>query len=328
MRVFVLVNRVSELEASQSTALLIEGLAAKGHSTWVGGVGDLGLTQMSNVAVRAYAVPEEVTPPTWRWLRKLRQSKPVRMSMESGDVLLLRLNPARDRHRAWAYDTALALASVAADRGVVVLNDPAGLRGAAHKLYLHRLPSQHIPKTMVARDVETVRAFVREMGRCVLKPVNGTRGRDVFSLAGLDAPNFNQIVDVLARDGYPLIQEYVAGAEKGDIRVLVVDGKLLELDGEAAAVARVPPRGDFRSNVHIGGKAQAVAISPEIRAAVADIGPQLLADGLFLVGLDFIGAKVVEVNAHSPGGLGDAEKFYDRAFTDAIVDAIASRATR
>ena len=239
--------------------------------------------------------------------------------------MLLRLNPARDRHRAWAHDTALALAAIAEDRGVTVLNSPAGLRGAAHKLYLHRLPAAYIPRTMVARDPETVGAFVEEVGSCVLKPVNGTRGRDVFFIRDRSADNFNQVVDVLARDGYPLIQEYVKGAEAGDIRVLVLDGQLLELDGKAACVARVPPKGDFRSNVHVGGTAGPVELSPAVRQAVAEIGPRLAADGLFFVGLDFIGDKVVEVNAHSPGGLTDAERFYGQPFCEAVVDAMQDK---
>ena len=326
MRVFVLVNRVGELEASQSTAMLVQRLVQRGSPTWIAGVGDLGLTPDEQVAVRASAVPDDACPPTWKWLRRMRLRRPVRECLREGDVLLLRLNPARDQPRAWAHETALALARIAEDRGVTVLNSPTGLLHAGHKLYLHRLPAEHIPRTVVARDVETVRRFVAEIGPCVLKPVNGTRGRDVFRVGDDQSGNFNQIVDVLAREGYPLIQEYVPGAEKGDVRVLVLEGQLLTLDGRDACVARVPAAGDFRSNVHAGGKAVPVEITPEVRAAVQAIGPRLVADGLFFVGLDFIGDKVIEVNAHSPGGLTDAEAFYERAFCDVVVDAIERRA--
>lgn len=325
LRAFVLVNRVGEIDATQTTAMLIERLAARGHEVWVAGVGDLGLTPGEQVMVRAHATPEDAGPPTWKWLRRLRGRKPTRVALVAGDLLLLRLNPARDQHRAWAHETALALARIAADRGVVVLNEPSGLLGAAHKLYLHRLPAQYIPRTLVARDAESVRAFIDEVGACVLKPITGTRGRDVFRLRSAETSNFRQIIDVLARDGYPLVQEYVQGAERGDVRVLVLNGKLLTVDGAEAAVARVPPPGDFRSNVHIGGTPEPVQIDDSVRAAIDAIGPVLVKDGLFFAGLDFVGDKVLEVNAHSPGGMTDAERFYNVPFCDAVVDAMQER---
>ena len=56
---------------------------------------------------------------------------------------------------------------------------------------------------------------------------------------------------------------------------------------------------------------------------VADaVRPKLIADGMFLVGLDIVGDKLVEVNVFSPGGLGSCEGLYKARFTDAVIEAL------
>ncbi len=266
----------------------------------------------------------EDSPP--RWLHRLRRLKRGNWAVEPGDVVLVRLNPARDPHRAWAHETALALLRDAERRGIVVLNSPAALTHAGHKLYLHTLPARWMPKTLVTRDPDRIRAFLEEHDRCVVKPVTGTRGRDVFRLKRSDLANLNQIVDVLVRDGYAMVQQWAEGAEAGDVRLIVLEGRLLEVDGRCAAVRRVPGPGDFRSNVHAGGKAVSTEPTEAMRELVADVGPSLAADGVFLAGLDVIGSLVVEVNAWAPGGLFDAELMQERDFVGAVVNALVARA--
>ena len=52
------------------------------------------------------------------------------------------------------------------------------------------------------------------------------------------------------------------------------------------------------------------------------VRPKLLADGMFLVGLDIVGDKLMEVNVFSPGGLGSCETCTRRSFTDAVIEAL------
>ena len=118
-----------------------------------------------------------------------------------------------------------------------------------------------------------------------------------------------------------MAQGFVPEAVDGDVRVLLVNGAPLMVDGAFAAVRRRPPKGDFRSNVFRGGAAERVTEIPGVEAIAAAVAPQLAADGLFFVGLDLIGSKVVEVNVFSPGGLGDAERFSGVDFTTPLLDA-------
>ena len=170
-------------------------------------------------------------------------------------------------------------------------------------------------------------AFIDEVGgKCVVKPLKGTHGRDVFMLRGSDADNLNQILDIMTRSGHVIAQEFIPEAVEGDVRLILLDGDLLEIDGHVAAVARVPGSGDFRSNIHAGGRARAVEPTPLMREAAVVVGERLRQDGIFLAGADFIGGKLVEVNTFSPGGLLDSERFYGVEFTAHIIERALEKA--
>lgn len=102
--------------------------------------------------------------------------------------------------------------------------------------------------------------------------------------------------------------------------MVLLDGQPLQLDGHIAAVKRVPDVKDFRSNIAVGGNAEAVAVTDTMCAIADAIGPRLAAEGLWLLGLDIIGSKVVAVNVFSTGGQNHAELFYGVPFFESIID--------
>lgn len=71
-----------------------------------------------------------------------------------------------------------------------------------------------------------------------------------------------------------------------------------------------------RSNVRVGGQAEAVKVTDGMLALVEAARPELISDGMFLVGLDIVGDRLVEVNVFSPGGLGTAGRLYGASFVD------------
>jgi len=320
MRLAVLVNRTKELHPEQTTALLVARAVDLGHDTWLVEVGDLG--RAPDGAVLASARRATVGGPAERTLAGIGPAEPVRL--DDFDTVLVRTNPARDPRRAWAHQAALALLRALKARGVRVVNDPEGLVWATSKLHLSTFPESIRPRTLVSRDPDALRTFVAEApGDVVLKPVSGTRGRDVFRVAHDRRENLAQIVDVLVRDGLAMAQDYVAEARDGDVRLIVLDGELLRVGDRHAAVRRVPSTSDFRSNVAVGGHPAPVEhLTPGMRRAVELAGPRLVADGLRLAGLDLVGDRVVEVNVFSPGGLFDAERFLGVDFLGAILAAL------
>ena len=120
--------------------------------------------------------------------------------------------------RPWAATIAAEFGRLAMRRGVVVLNDPNGLAKANSKMYFQLFPDEVRPKTIITRDRDDIKAFVKEQGRCVIKPLQGSGGASVFMVRPEDLPNLNQMIDAVSRDGYVIGQEYLSAAEQGDMR--------------------------------------------------------------------------------------------------------------
>ena len=102
----------------------------------------------------------------------------------------------------------------------------------------------------------------------------------------------------------------------------MMNGEPLRTKGKYAAFRRVRSGGDMRSNVHAGGSIAAAEITSEALELVEMVRPKLVQDGMFLVGLDIVGDKLMEINVFSPGGLGSAQKFENVNFADAVIRAL------
>lgn len=326
MRLLMLVNSCLEIGAKQTTLRLVDVALRRGHSVLLAGVVDLSAGPDGGVLANARDLTGCHYQSDQELARAIATCEPQRLRLDGVDGMLIRTNPGRDKDHIAFHDAALALAARAQQQGVRVWNDPVGLQRASTKLYLLDLPSHVRPKTLVSADADELTAFFRELdGPGVLKPVRGSRGSDVFMIQSADDPNLRQIEDVIIRGGFAMAQAFVPEATEGDTRVLVLEGKLLEVEGRPGAFRRVPSGSDFRSNIDVGGKTVQAAIAPAVRAAVKDVGPTLSRDGLFFVGLDFIGDKIVEVNAFSPGGLRAARKFERVDFTSHVFERFEAR---
>ena len=124
-----------------------------------------------------------------------------------------------------------------------------------------------------------------------------------------DGSNLNQMVDAVSRDGYVIAQEYLPAAEEGDMRLFLMNGQPLRYRGKYAAFRRVRSGDDMRSNIHAGGKLREATVT-DLQLRIAEIvRPKVVQDGMFLVGLDIVGDKLMEINVFSPGGLGSAQRF-------------------
>jgi glutathione synthase len=210
-------------------------------------------------------------------------------------------------------------------RGVTVVNDPMSLIRATSKLYLEEFPERIRPRSLVTRDSDAIKQFAAKVGRCVVKPLYGAKGRNVFLVQNEDEPNLAQIIEAVLQDGYAIVQEFVDGGEDGDARIFLLEGKLLECDGRAAAFRRVPTGNDPRANISKGGRSVPLEIGDAERRVIDAMGEKLVADGMFFVGVDVIGDKVVEINAESPGGLQSIERLYDIDICPTIIEALERR---
>lgn len=324
MRLGFFVNDADGEKPQYTTTRLAVAAAARGHEVFYIGAGDFACDPDDAVRAHACRAPAGETD------RKafLADRRPERITVEDLDVLWLRNDPADEvPDRLWAQTAGVLFGALAARRGVAVVNDPAGLSLALSKLYLHHFPAEVHPRSLITRDPEDVRAFVAEHdGRAVIKPLQGSGGHGVFLVQPEDEVNLAQMVESITRDGYLIAQEYLPPACDGDVRLFLLNGEPLQVDGAYAAFRRVPADGEARSNMRVGGTMAPAEIDETILRLAGLVGPRLAEDGMFFVGLDIVGDRLLEINVFSPGGLGSVHKTTGVDFTDPILDALESRA--
>src|SRR5690606_16091279 len=207
----------------------------------------------------------------------------------------------------------------------LVLNDPYGLSEAfIDKLYFEELPKCIKPGSIITRyKSEILRFWDKHDKKMVLKPLQGSGGKDVY-LIDKKEKNINQIIDTILAQGYVIAQEYLPEVDQGgDIRVLLMNGRVLEENGEKALIGRGNKnKEEFRSNFKVGAIASNSQLTPAIEKIVNLTSPKLIRDGLFLVGLDVIKDKLIEINVLSPGGLDRFKDIGMPDFSETVIKAI------
>ena len=326
MKIGFIVNDIKTEQSGYTTTRLGISAINRGHEVWVMGLGDLAYDPDEIIRARAQTVPKRNYKSNETYLEMLQGKKAIkeRITVDDLDVLLLRSDPANESgKRSWAASAGINFGRIAMRHGVIVLNDPNGLSKAANKTYFQLFPEEVRPSTLITRDAQEIKEFAKDHGgNVVLKPLQGSGGSGVFLVRPQDKSNLNQIVESLLRDGYIIAQEYLPAAEDGDIRLFMLNGQPLRYKGKYAAFRRRRSGDDMRSNVHAGGKlAQAVITQEHLRLAEI-VRPKLVQDGMFLVGLDIVGDKLMEINVFSPGGLGSAQKFEKVNFSHAVIDSL------
>ncbi|WP_426320701.1 glutathione synthetase [Microbacterium sp. E-13] len=323
MRIGFVVNDIATEQPVYTTTRLAMRAAALGHDVSVMGLRDFGYEPDGSLSAIAAATPAGKRYRSLdRYLDDVQSTTRQRTQLGDFDVLMLRADPAAEAgESAWASTAGLAFGRLIAETGVLVVNDPRSLSDAMSKAYFQHFPEIVRPRTLISRDEERVREFIDELGgRAVLKPLQGSGGSGVFLVDLQQERNIAQIVEAIARDGYVVAQEYLPAAAEGDVRMFVMNGRPLEIDGVYAAFRRRPGETDVRSNMSVGGTAEAVKVTDDMLQLVDAVRPKLLIDGMFLVGLDIAGDKLMEVNVFSPGGLGSCQALYDVDFTTAVIE--------
>ncbi len=230
------------------------------------------------------------------------------------DVILMRQDPPFDM----AYITATHVLEHVSGK-VLVVNDPASVRNAPEKLFATHFAGL-MPPTLVSSDREAIVAFRKRHRDIILKPLFGNGGSGVFRVKP-DDENFNALLESFAafyREPI-VVQRYLPEVRKGDKRIILVDGE------PVGAVLRVPPKGEARANLHVGGKAVKAKLTSREREICAAIGPTLRDQGLVFVGIDVIGDYLTEINVTSPTGIQEINRLDGAALEKQVWDAIEAR---
>lgn len=331
MRVCFLVGDIKSQQTTYGGISLALAAHRRGHDVRFVAADELSFLNDNNVLalttrVRAgeYARPAD-------YLRALGLDVAVREedALSSFDVVFLRYNPMREGTDGGAspvidFCWRLRLG------GTLVVNDPEGVRRAGGRMYLGDLPPEIRARTLVSRSPERLKEFLRAInGAAVLKPLSPTGPEKVFYLRRRQVKNLNQIIRAVTKQGYAVAQEYLPEAEQGEKRLLLLGGEPIQIGDQVAIYRRVP-------SLRASSDGVAVATSGKTSRRKCDFGaqerrlceilrPKLLADGLYLVTVDIVGNKILELNVFTPGGMHSVREVYGIDVADHIIRAIERR---
>ena len=231
------------------------------------------------------------------------------------DVVLMRQDPPFHM----GYITATHLLE-RIQKETLVVNDPANVRNAPEKVMVLDY-RRFMPPTLVTRSVDEVRRFMDEHGAVVVKPIHGNGGKAIFRVPE-SGDNLTALFEVFNQT-WPephMIQPFLPEVAEGDKRIVLVDGEI------AGAINRIPGEGEFRSNLAMGGSAEATELTAREREICEAMGPDLKHLGLTFVGIDVIGGKwLTEINVTSPTGIVAIDEFNGTDTAGMIWDAIEKR---
>ena len=288
--------------AKDSSAALIQAASRASIEVWVCTPSDLQAR-----GDKAWVVSSPIVPEPW-----VNISKAQSIALNEFNCIWMRKDPPVDE----AFLYATHLLEVAERDGVLVLNKPASLRAWNEKLGALRFSNLMAP-TLVASRVKELAAFARDQGEVVLKPLGGKGGQGVIRI-GTAAPGLEALLELITlQEHLPvMMQKFLPEVIHGDKRILLVNGEPL------GAINRLPKQGDFRSNLALGGKAEATKLSQREQTICNELAPSLKKEGLFFVGIDVIGGMLSEINVTSPTGIREVESLMSIPLADQIIERL------
>lgn len=285
MRIGVQMDPIQDIVISGDTsfALLLEA-QARGFETWWFAPDDVFFDRGQ---VRAQARMVKLADQRGAHFVEL-----ARETLDLGhfDAVLIRQDPPFDI----GYVANTYLLDLAAGE-TLVLNRPSGVRNIPEKLAILAFDDLIAP-TFVGRSLDAILAFAADYEEVVLKPSFLSGGTGVIRARAGDA-DFSARVQAMLRElgKEPLIvQEFLPAVTAGDKRLMVLDGMAV------GALRRVPKAGEFRANIHVGGRAEAIELTARDYEIAARVAPLLRAEGILFAGLDIIDGRLTEINVTSP----------------------------
>jgi glutathione synthase len=162
-----------------------------------------------------------------------------------------------------------------------------------------------MPPTLISWDRDLIEDFIQTHGTVIFKPIFDYGGNGILVISAGDA-NLTGILEMYQKLYVtpPIFQKFLPEVINGDKRIILIDSK------PAGIVNRVPPKGEIRSNMRVGGLPEACEMSPRDLEICARIGPTLQELGLYIAGIDVIGDYLTEINVTSPTGIRIIKRLY------------------
>ena len=219
------------------------------------------------------------------------------------DYILMRQDPPVDNN--YIYKTYIL--DLIKNYETKVINTGYSLRNYNEKLIILNFP-EHIPDTIVTSDKKNLENFKKNHKKIILKPLNLMGGRSIYFIENIDK-NLNVIFEDMTNLGknYIIAQEYLEDVNKGDKRIIVINGKVIK-----ESVIRVSNNKDHRSNIATGGSIKKYILNKEEIKICENVAKFLKEKNIFFAGIDMIGNKITEINITSPTCLVEINKFHNK----------------
>ncbi len=311
MRLLVVVHGTADPVLEATSSALIQSACERDHDVRVVEAQSLTLEQDNRVAClgRAAAAGRALAAAQKIWL-------------EPGDVVLLRLEPGGAAGVPDCLEPAVELLAVAADLGVQVFNRPQGLLQAANRLLFTAIPSNLRPRATITRNPAEIRAFLAQHGSLVLRSFEGRKGTPPEL-----CHNAEELERALSESGerFFWVQEFLDGGTEGSLRVVMLEGKLLETDGKVAVYRRRVARSNRYLEVQSDVPHEAAELDKSLRSLALSLGHRLLQHGIFLANVDFVAGKVVKLKVFNPTGLQAARDAFGTDFARSVIIGLEAR---
>ncbi|MCH3882635.1 MULTISPECIES: glutathione synthase [Tenacibaculum] len=306
---------------NDTSLTLIHECVKRGHGVAICSPSNLTIRNSVTSAFCTILKRAEKVPANLKTFHKKTELREEMLPLAGFDIIFMRAEPPLDPIMLNFLD------SVKDD--VFIINSVQGMRVANNKLYtaVFEDPNNEIiPVTHVSKNKDYLVKMIEESNsdKMILKPLNGFGGSGVILIEKSAMGNINSLLDFYINKGdgnsdYVILQEYIEGADKGDVRILLLNGLPI------GAMKRVPGDKDHRSNVSAGGTIEKHKLTAQEKLLCKKIGPKLVKDGLYFVGIDVIGGKLVEVNVMSPGGITYMNRVYKTKVQEKVVDFMESK---
>ena len=232
------------------------------------------------------------------------------------DIILLRKDPPFNME--YIYTTYLL--DLVKAQGVLVANDPSGIRNNNEKLSTLKFP--HLtPPSLVTTDKTKLLEFVKQHGTIIVKPLDGMGGRSIFKIRNGE-DNTSVILDTITNYGTQTIlaQKFIPEISKGDKRILLINGEYIPY-----GLARMPAPGEFRGNLAAGGTGVGFELSERDKWICNNLSGYLKEQGLYFVGIDVIGDYLTEINVTCPTCIQEIDHSYNINISATYLDYLESK---
>ena len=211
--------------------------------------------------------------------------------VEDFDVVFFRPDPPVDVD----YINACNVFDFVNSEKTILINNPVAIKNFNEKLHLNYFP-QYSPENIVTANADEIKSFVAKNKKAIIKPLNMCFGNGVYYLDS-EERNINTIIKNLTNNGKTMVmvQQYLDGVVKGDKRVLILGEHVFD-----ECIIKLPGKDDFKFNEHSDKYFDTAKLTEDEKKMAQDIAKHLNAVELYMVGLDVLDGKVIEINVTSP----------------------------